>query len=369
MMAEPVPARRLGWLGLVTSVTLFFTLGSGVQLLSPGVGIWFTEILLFLGSGWALIRWSGRDPVRYARLFWPGVKPLVLALLLSVANYFAFVIPLQLLAQSVAPASWVEFFDQGRVFERRGNVELALVITGAVVAAPIGEEFVFRALYLQGLLRSGLTVARAVMASAIVFSICHWDPIGFPARLELGVLFGLLFCRTGSLWPGIVAHFGNNLTATVIYLADRLQESPGTTVSSPNTIIVGLAGMGLAAMAMILYAARSIPGAWGQPREIPAERPRVQLSRATAPWVLAAGLIVAGWLLIDRRGVELDMVDLKIHLPTEKSDEADWVRKRRVELEALRSRVRRGEVGVQNYAEARRAFSQELQSNVRTERL
>ena len=117
----PVPAERLGWLALVGALALFFLLGVPLQMLSTGVGIWFTELFLFFGFGWALTRWSGRAPAPYLGLSWPGGWPLVLALGVAVANYFAAVIPLQFLAQLVAPRSWVEMFDQTQVFERQAG--------------------------------------------------------------------------------------------------------------------------------------------------------------------------------------------------------------------------------------------------------
>ena len=61
----------------------------------------------------------------------------------------------------------------------------------------------------------GRPTARAgLVTTAFVFSAFHLDPVGFLARFELGLLFGLFFFRTGSLWPGIAAHAANNLVST-----------------------------------------------------------------------------------------------------------------------------------------------------------
>ena len=50
------------------------------------------------------------------------------ALGIAVANYFAAVIPLQFLAQLVAPRAWVEMFDQTQVFERQRGLDLFLAM-------------------------------------------------------------------------------------------------------------------------------------------------------------------------------------------------------------------------------------------------
>ena len=101
----PVPAERLGWLALVGALALFFLIGVALQMVNAGAGIWFTEVFLFFGFGWALVRWSGRSPVAYLGLSWPGTWPMVFALGIAVANYFAAVIPLQFLAQPEAFAA------------------------------------------------------------------------------------------------------------------------------------------------------------------------------------------------------------------------------------------------------------------------
>jgi membrane protease YdiL (CAAX protease family) len=261
----PVPAERLGWLALVGALALFFLLGVPLQVVSAGAGIWFTEIFLFFGFGWALTRWSGRAPVPYLGLSWPGARPVVFALLLAVANYFAVIIPLQFVAQLVAPRSWVEMFDQTQVFERQAGLGLFLAMTGAVAAAPIGEEIVFRGLLLLGLLRRRVAGLPEVLASAAIFSLCHINLIGLPALFELGVVFGLLYVRTWSVLPGMVAHLGSNLTATLLYVASKGQD-PGPVETSAQLPAVLTSALGCVVLGVVLAMARRVPGAWGEPR-------------------------------------------------------------------------------------------------------
>lgn len=357
----PVPAERLGWLALVGALALFFLIGVPLQMVSTGMGIWFTEVFLFLGAGWALTRWSGRAPGPYLGLSWPGAGPLLVALGVAVANYFAAVIPLQFLAQLVAPRSWVEMFDQTKVFEHQTGLELFLAMTGAVAAAPIGEEVVFRGLLLQGLLRRGVQVVPAVVASAAIFSLCHVNIVGLPALFELGLVFGLLYARTGSVLPGMVAHLGSNLTATLLYTAGRGQEPAPVDMVAQVPAVLAASVLGWVVLGLVVAAARRMPGVWGRPVQAEVLVPRVSLGRALLPWSVAASLCLAAWGLADRRGLALDLADVQVRLPAGRPEEPPWVRQQRTELDGLREDVHDGKASLERYREARRALAAALE--------
>ncbi len=364
----PVPAERLGWLALIGALALFFLLGVPLQMVSAGAGIWFTELFLFFGFGWALVRWSGRAPAPYLGLAWPGGWPLVFALGVAVANYFAAVIPLQFLAQLVAPRSWVEMFDQTQVFERQAGVELFLAMTGAVAAAPIGEEVIFRGLLLQGMLRRGVPVVPAVVASAAIFSLCHVNLIGLPALFELGLVFGLLYARTRSVLPGMVAHLGSNLTATLLYVVGKGQDPGPVETAAQLPAVLTASAFGWVLLGLFLAAARRVPGAWGEPMAREVVRPRVPLSHAVAPWAVAASLSLGVWGVADRKGIELDLTDLRERVPPPRSGEPEWARTRRAEVEAMRDEVRRGDASLDSYVRARRALARALERGTAPDR-
>lgn len=354
-----VPADRLGWWALIGAFAAFVSVGVPLQMLSAGAGIWFTEVFLFFGLGWALVRWSGRAPAPYLGLAWPGALPLLFALGVAVTNYFAVVIPLQFFVQLLAPRSWVEMFDQTQVFERRSGLELFLAVTGAVAAAPIGEEVIFRGLLLQGWLRRGVAVVPAVVASALIFSLCHVNPIGFPALFELGVVFGLIYVRTRSVLPGMAAHLGSNLTATLLYLVSKGQDSgPVEAAQLPAVLVTSALAWGV--LGLVLAAARRIPGAWGRPMAEEVLLPRVRLTRALAPWVVSGVVLLGAWALADRRSLSLDMADLQVRLPPPRAGEPSWAAKRRAELESLREEVRGGKAPLERYVGQRRKLAEQL---------
>ncbi len=78
-----------------------------------------------------------------------------------------------------------------------------------VVVAPLVEEIMFRG-YIQEYFRGRLTSEWTVLISALVFSFFHPFNL-FPQVFVSGVFLSYLRESTGSLLPGIIIHFLNNL--------------------------------------------------------------------------------------------------------------------------------------------------------------
>lgn len=96
---------------------------------------------------------------------------------------------------------------------------LTLVLFGflAVIAAPIGEEILFRGLVFGGLARWGFWPA--ALGSGIAFALSHADPGTFIPFTAIGVLFARLFWRNRSLWPSIFCHgFFNGASFVLLVL-------------------------------------------------------------------------------------------------------------------------------------------------------
>ena len=94
---------------------------------------------------------------------------------------------------------------------------LAAVFTfeALVVVTPVVEEVFFRGFIFSGLVhRSG--VGWAMVASAAIFSVSHLNVGVLIPIFVTGLLFAWLYQRTGSLWPSIVAHAGQNALAVIV---------------------------------------------------------------------------------------------------------------------------------------------------------
>ncbi len=91
---------------------------------------------------------------------------------------------------------------------------LILVISGAILT-PLGEEFVFRGVVANGLNRYGWWPG--VVGSAIIFGAVHGPSVIFFNAVMAGILTGILFRKTESLWPGVMVHVVYNGIWLIIY--------------------------------------------------------------------------------------------------------------------------------------------------------
>jgi hypothetical protein len=133
----------------------------------------------------------------------------------------------------------VKAFDLAPLFQAPGLERLALAATAAILA-PVCEEAAFRG-HLLTLLRARLPPAGAIGLTALAFAALHLDPVRFVAVFELGVLYGWLAWRAGSLWPAVAAHATNNAVATsLVWAAGRASSSSGAQEPRPLAALVTL---------------------------------------------------------------------------------------------------------------------------------
>ncbi len=98
-----------------------------------------------------------------------------------------------------------------------------LIIAGCVVmiVAPLGEEFFFRGFFYRAL-RSRFSVAVAAVIDGLVFGLLHYNFDGLeglllvPPLAFLGLVFCLVYEKTGSLWPVVAMHAFNNAVAYAV---------------------------------------------------------------------------------------------------------------------------------------------------------
>jgi membrane protease YdiL (CAAX protease family) len=171
----------------------------------------------------ALLRYTGRSPLRSVRLnrFEPG--PVFYAFLASLA----LIIPTLSLQAVIAryikiPDAVIEALEA--IVRAESLPELAYVWLIAALGAAVSEEFLFRGV-LQNSLSSRLRGGIAVLITAFVFAILHtiWR---FPPAFILGVFLGVIYWRTGSLFVPITAHLTINTVAIVtLYIAEVFGET------------------------------------------------------------------------------------------------------------------------------------------------
>lgn len=99
----------------------------------------------------------------------------------------------------------------------RGILLASVAVFLICIVAPIAEETFFRGFFFAGL-RGRLSRIPSALISGIVFGAVH-APTGPTAVIPLAIFgtgLALLYERTGSIWPGIIAHAINNSLALLV---------------------------------------------------------------------------------------------------------------------------------------------------------
>jgi membrane protease YdiL (CAAX protease family) len=99
------------------------------------------------------------------------------------------------------------------------NEEIIWGFAAVSLSAGIGEEFFFRGVLQNKLIRYGMNEHAAVWLAAIIFSAIHFQFFGFFPRVLLGALFGYLFLWSGNIIYPIIGHiFHNGFTLLMMLL-------------------------------------------------------------------------------------------------------------------------------------------------------
>lgn len=93
------------------------------------------------------------------------------------------------------------------------------------IFAPIFEEWLCRGMVLRGLLAKGLKPVWAIAISALFFALIHANPWQALPAFALGLVFGYVYYKTGSLTLTMLMHFTNNTLALVLGHIDAFKDA------------------------------------------------------------------------------------------------------------------------------------------------
>ncbi len=85
---------------------------------------------------------------------------------------------------------------------------MALSVLVMSVLTPVIEEVVHRGYILTALRKRGMLVA--IVVSAIVFAVFH-KLTSLPFAFFGGIIFGIQYWKSGSLWPSLISHSTVNI--------------------------------------------------------------------------------------------------------------------------------------------------------------
>jgi membrane protease YdiL (CAAX protease family) len=92
-----------------------------------------------------------------------------------------------------------------RAWSGKDWVGTGLIVVGAVIVAPLVEELLFRG-FIFGILRTRLGAPRALVLASILFALIHVYPEVVVPIFFVGLVFNLIYLRTGSLAYSILFH-------------------------------------------------------------------------------------------------------------------------------------------------------------------
>ena len=153
----------------------------------------------------------------FRRIFrWHKVKPrfLVVSGLIAL-GLTAVMDELDQLIRSVVPMQrdLVEAMGDMLTFHNAG--EFFVLFLATVVIAGFGEEMLFRGFF-QGTMEQITSMRKAIITTAIVFAVLHFNPWWFLEIMIFGVIIGVVVLKSGSIFPGVVIHCIKNFLSMIV---------------------------------------------------------------------------------------------------------------------------------------------------------
>jgi sodium transport system permease protein len=187
----------LGWCRLFRA-----PLGETLQLRWPSRRGWMATVLLAAG-GWSVGAVVWRQLLRF-----PGAR---------------------------AYADWL-----GELLNKQGQLGLGSALLLVALLPAVVEELTFRGVVLGGLRQSGSRWV-AVVGSALVFGLFHFNPYHVTVATALGLLLAYVALESGSIVPCMLIHLVNN---GLQVLGDRWP-SVGRLIERPAVLVVALGATAL----------------------------------------------------------------------------------------------------------------------------
>jgi len=248
------------------------------------VGTVLMEVCLFLGLAvlFALL-WDHRPLAEVFRLRPVTLRGLLKSLLVGVLGWglaqslSLLVLTLLDLLGGTMPPQYVELTEAPFLLS---------LLVGALVPA-ICEEAAFRGYVLSNLRPLGRNAA--VVLTGVLFGLMHLSLIRALPLIALGLLFSAAVERSGSIIPGVLAHFVNNATALTLNLL--FQDTAREALPAPAAEAPLLGMLVSTAMAVLLGAAAwAVVQSFG-PRDAaaapqPAEAAPLPKKYAALRWIL-----------------------------------------------------------------------------------
>ncbi len=142
---------------------------------------------------------SNRPALTYTAIIFAG-----LAVIIPMATVNALIFPVTTEASDV--------MDYG-VFKTSESYRLVLDLIATAIVPAFAEEFLFRGLIVSNL--KPYSKSAAVVVSAVAFGLMHQNPMQLFYATTAGLVLGLVYVASESIWCCIALHFVNNFISII----------------------------------------------------------------------------------------------------------------------------------------------------------
>jgi len=235
LRSSPI-AMTLIALGTVFVLYQFF--GAGITfLLFGGLGegnvqgfrlmIMVSQFLFIFIPTLFFARWQEVDYREIFKLKAPSLSSVILAIvgtlsLQNIAQVYLYLQDMLIPVQKISPI----FESLRKMMERTYSIlisakspfEFAFVALVVALTPAICEELLFRGLVQYNLSKAS-NYKLGFIITGVIFAMYHANPFSFIPLIALGIYFGYLVYKSGSIFLAMLAHFINNFTAAYFYYA------------------------------------------------------------------------------------------------------------------------------------------------------
>lgn len=164
------------------------------------------------------------------------IRTLLMVLLITLSYRLILLVPLTPILDFLESKSLV----LSKLLSLLENTPNHFALMDAFIIGPIFEEFLYRAVILNGLLKK-YSVKKSILLSSLIFGVAHGNLPQMLNAFLFGILFGYIYIKTKSLYSCIFAHIIANTSVVPI---DYLQSNTSVLFSNIFMLVLGFILLG-----------------------------------------------------------------------------------------------------------------------------
>ncbi len=174
----------------------------------------------------------------------PKMQHIILGILALLVSYGLVAYLAQINKAIPMPQSFIDLESKASDMTKallnfKSTTQLLITLFYIALLPALLEELFFRAC-LQNILLQHFTQAKAwhaIIITAVIFALLHGQMQTVLPRIFLGLLLGLLYYYSSSLWVSVIAHFFNNAFQVVLNYLFRLKKVPVDISENPQVSV------------------------------------------------------------------------------------------------------------------------------------